>query len=412
MVNYKLLDELVAPVEDMLNETGIEEREQAEELIEHLASSIMSLLPIQNQSDRDNVAMAFASMVFILNRYDLESMVESDEIDKVYEDIFDKIEDENLVKYLKLISSDLLGLATLNEAIEMEPTCAIAYYLKGVILLSDLNSIEDLKSFDAEVRDDILSCIDNMRELGFLLYKEFYTEGLVTIYHDFIGNREDFNLDIILAILKYEQELSDKNKWNAAYENYVKMENINWEQANNLVLDFFGKTIYDELSKYDDIMHVVKSGEYFWHTNIERVRKLAHEEKGSVDLTSLAVSYFKVVEMYLFEKIFELGKNQQFSYFSSTGKVEQEISESTYNILRNNSTIGNYKWFINNNRTLMLRYPKNNELAQNLTKRIQIWADQIRNSKLHKNNIKHILELEMVKNETKKLLGLLVVNLK
>jgi len=409
MIDITLPDKLVAPVAGLAWKNDITLPERANNLIAGLSEKVVALLPINDDADLNNFALAFVSMVFIIQRYELSSKLQPDQIDEVYANIYNKIENKKLETYLKLLSSDLLGPQTLTQAIGLEPDCAVAYYLKAVTLLSNLSSIKDIHAMGKQKRREIIKCLDNMYEIELLLMEELGTEGLANIYHDFSGNKEDLDFAAIFAILKYEQELTDKANINAIYEEVKKqVEVIDPADAETRVKHLFAPTVYEEVAKHKAVMEVLETGEAFWLANINETKAAINDNGETKALVPLIVPYLKAVELYLFEKITKLGAGKKLTVSKKNYNLTDQENGRDYLILKN-ASVGKYSQIIECNREILLR---SSEEGVALIAKIRNWTAGVRNAKLHKKTKDSLQRVREIKKDTIELLACLVNNFK
>lgn len=417
MIDITLPHRLFAYVENMAGYEDFSKPSLARKMIKGLFRQVMELLSAKDESARDNFALAFVSMDYIIWRYELPAKLKpklrQSEKDELYAEIYNKIEDEDLAQYVKLVVSKFLNLDTLNEAIKMEPYLAIAYYLKGVLLMSKIEYVEEIQTFSEDRRKNIFECIEKMNDLGMLLNQANKMDGLPTIYEDYIGNGDEITFDVIYIILVYQQELLDKDRRNEIYRKEVEKltRSVNLEEMDSYIASYFTSEVFDELSKRAAIITLWRSGEYFWTVSYEKMKLLAMNNSSALDLTALAVSYLKSIEVYLMEKIFELGVGKEIHWLKPRYKLTSNNDENMIEEIERTSCINKCNEFIKINRGCMLK-DQNEALADDLCAEISKWAKKIRNDKLHRHNIETFDDLNKIKEQTIALISSLATQLK
>lgn len=182
--------------------------------------------------------------------------------------------------------------------------------------------------------------------------------------------------------------------------------NNDWNESEKLVLNYLGELTYCKIKKYSEVVTILKSGEWFWKQNINIVFEINSKE--IMDLTNLVVSHFKSVEVFLFEKILELGESKILTRYK--GDVGINVNKENINAIKK-ATIGNYNMFIKNNWSCVMKSENQND-ANRLFNQIMRWTNNVRNSKLHKNIVDSQEMVEELRDKTKDLLILLTQELK
>ena len=434
MIDITLPDQLLSIAEEIGKEKSISKEEAAKKILNALSEKTLKLLRNSDHDsfNPDKFALAFVSMTFIFHKLELDSWIPSKRINKTIADILERIEQEDLQAYLKLIPGNTLEIISINKAIEIYPSCAIAYYLKVLALLQ--GKISSLKDVTYENRQEIFDCCEKkMKDLRMLLRSP--SEGLLGINDEFMGNEDNLNFDKIYEDLKnaheldettydlnettyalnetdqqlkkYKSELEEQKTINAQLEKLQKELPLEtrWENIDSRIEESFGPIICGVFSKRTEIMNVLRTGEFFWLNFLGMMKLEIIDKQSVIDLTPFAVSYFKMVEMYLFEKVFEQCQKKTFDDFYEGIK----ILEMNRSAIKSKSTISTLRRNISNHRGFILKNPNKKDYLVGI---IKDWADSTRNAKLHTRTIDSINELEKIKKATKEVLLVIIEEFK
>ncbi len=170
-----ILKEMVTPVEIILEDIGFIGRVQAEEIIEKLINNVIKQIPQEYENIAINkFIIYFTSMVHICDSYNIDTILDKYNLEKDLSVIYDRIGEEELVKYLKVIEKSMYDIEGLDKAIEICDKYEVPHYMK-IILCLERNKIrlpEEIIKLHKDIKMEILYSYNNTNALRNLLSKE------------------------------------------------------------------------------------------------------------------------------------------------------------------------------------------------------------------------------------------------
>ncbi len=202
---HELLKGMVIPVEDILYGVGGVDREQAEVLLGILLNKVIELIPDTLERDKTNqFIIAFASLIHICNDYNIDNSLAKDDLEKDLSIIYERICDEKLVSYLKILENNLYESSALNRAIDIYDEYEIPYYFKILLRIEKLGivNVDELHKLEQNIKDEILHCWNNIDDLRLLLFRKYYNSYEEVAPLKLLDEIVDYDFEDVLPIIK------------------------------------------------------------------------------------------------------------------------------------------------------------------------------------------------------------------